>query len=156
MVSLKEVYTADRELLLVRVLDAPLDLVWEVWTNPRHLAKWWGPDGFTNTISKMDVRAGGEWLLVMHGPDGTDYDNRRVFREVVPKKKIVYEHLSYPNFLTTVDFAAHGERTSIKWHMLFETAELFKQVVRQFGADEGLKQNIGKLEAYLRLCGQAG
>jgi uncharacterized protein YndB with AHSA1/START domain len=61
--------TADRELVITRELNAPIELVWEVWTNPEHLAQWWGPDGFTNTISKMDMNPGGEWDLVMHGPD---------------------------------------------------------------------------------------
>ena len=62
--------TADREIRLSRLLDAPIKLVWEVWTNPEHIAAWWGPNGFTNTISTMDVQEGGEWNLVMHGPDG--------------------------------------------------------------------------------------
>ena len=53
-----------------RLLDTPVELVWEVWTKPEHLSQWWGPNGFTNRISKMDVRSGGEWDLVMHGPDG--------------------------------------------------------------------------------------
>ena len=71
--------TKDRELLLTRVLNAPIELVWEVWTNPKHIAQWWGPNGFTNTITTMDMHPGGEWDLVMHGPDGTDYKNKSVF-----------------------------------------------------------------------------
>ncbi|MGN6569752.1 MAG: SRPBCC domain-containing protein, partial [Flavipsychrobacter sp.] len=75
--------TVNREIRLTRTLNAPVDLVWEAWTNPEHVANWWGPNGFTNTISKMDMQAGGEWNLVMHGPDGTDYDNKSIFREVI-------------------------------------------------------------------------
>jgi len=141
--------TKDRELLLERVLNAPIELVWEVWTKPEHIAQWWGPNGFTNTISKMDVTPGGEWDLVMHGPDGTDYKNKSVFKEIVKHKKIVYEHVSAPKFLATIEFEAQAEKTLIKWHMLFESKEQFIQVVKTFKADEGLKQNIEKLNNYL-------
>ena len=141
--------THDRELLISRKLDAPVELVWEAWTNPEHIANWWGPNGFTNTISTMNITPGGEWNLVMHGPDGTDYKNKSIFKEVVPFKKIVYEHISAPHFIATVNFEEQGEQTLINWHMLFDTAEQFIQVVKTFKADEGLKQNIEKLNAYL-------
>ncbi len=141
--------TSDRELRLSRVLDAPVELVWEVFTKPEHLAQWWGPNGFTNTISRMEVHAGGEWDLVMHGPDGTDYTNKSVFRQVVLHEKIVYEHISAPKFMATIGFEAQGQQTFLTWHMLFDSAEEFIQVVKKFGADEGLKQNVEKLSRYL-------
>lgn len=141
--------TRDRELLLSRKLNAPIDLVWEVWTKPEHIVNWWGPDGFTNTINKMDVSPGGEWNLVMHGPDGTDFKNKSIFKEVIPFKKLVYEHVSAPKFTATIEFQEQGEETHISWHMLFETAAEFIQVVKTFKADEGLKQNIEKLNLYL-------
>jgi uncharacterized protein YndB with AHSA1/START domain len=141
--------TQGRELIMSRKLNAPVELVWEAWTNPEHIANWWGPDGFTNTISTMDLTIGGEWNLVMHGPDGTDYKNKSIFREIIPFKKIVYEHVSGPKFLATILFEEQGEETLINWHMLFETVEQFVQVVKTFKADEGLKQNIAKLNVYL-------
>jgi uncharacterized protein YndB with AHSA1/START domain len=141
--------TKDRELLLTRMLNAPIELVWEVWTNAEHLAQWWGPDGFTNTITKMEVRPEGEWDLVMHGPDGTDYKNKSVFKEVILHKKIVYEHISGPKFLATIEFEEQDDKTFIKWHMLFESKEQFIQTVKTFKADEGLKQNVEKLDRYL-------
>ena len=144
----KNTDTKDRELLISRKLNAPVDLVWEAW-NPEHIANWWGPDGFTNTITKMDMRPGGEWNLVMHGPDGTDYDNKAIFKEIVPFKKIVYEHISYPYILATIEFEDLGEQTLLKWHMLFESAEVFLQVVKTYKADKGLEQNIEKLDVYL-------
>ena len=140
--------TKDRELLLTRTLNAPIDIVWEAWTKPDHIAKWWGPNGFITTIIKMDIQAGGEWDLIMHGPDGKDYKNHSIFKEVIPNKKIVYEHFS-PNFTATIQFEELGEQTHLTWHMLFETAEQFIQVVKTFKADEGLKQNIEKLSIYL-------
>ena len=142
--------TSDREIRISRLLSAPIELVWEVWTRPEHIRNWWGPNGFTNTITKMELEAGGEWNLVMHGPDGTDYKNKSVFREIIKHKKIVYEHVSNPKFIATIEFESLGKTTFINWHMLFETTEQFIQVVKTFKADEGLKQNIEKLEIYLR------
>ncbi len=83
--------TNDRQLLLTRTLNAPIDLVWVAWTNPRHIAKWWGPDGFTNTITTMDMKPGGEWIPTMHGPDGKDYKNNSIIKEVIHQKKIVFD-----------------------------------------------------------------
>lgn len=141
--------TADRELLLSRTLNAPVALVWEVWTTPEHIAKWWGPNGFTNTITTMDIQPGGEWVLVMHGPDGTDYKNRSVFKEIVLHEKIVFEHFN-PNFITTATFKAEGDKTHLTWHMVFESKEQFMAVVKAHNAAEGLKQNVEKLEVYLQ------
>jgi uncharacterized protein YndB with AHSA1/START domain len=141
--------TQDRELVITRTLDAPVELVWEAFSMPEHIANWWGPNGFTNTIHTMDFRPGGKWEFVMHGPDGTDYKNENLFTEVVPLKKIVFEHVSPPNFVTTITFEAKAGQTLINWHMLFESAEQFIQVVKTFKADEGLQQNIEKLSVYL-------
>lgn len=141
--------TADREITISRLLNAPIDLVWEVWTQPEHIKNWWGPNDFSNTISKMDVVNGGEWDLVMHGPDGTDYKNKSIFKEVILHKKIVYEHVSAPKFIATIDFEPRGSQTFLSWNMLFETKEQFIQVVKTFKADEGLKQNVEKLNHYL-------
>jgi len=141
--------TNNRELITTSLLNAPVNLVWEVWTNPEHIKNWWGPNGFTNTIYKMDVTAGSEWEFTMHGPDGNNFNNRSVYREIIPFEKIVFDHVSAPKFTATIIFAAQGNTTTINWHMLFETKELFEQVVKVFKADEGQKQNIEKLNAYL-------
>ena len=141
--------TSDRELVITRLLKAPRELVWEVFTNPDHIKHWWGPTGFTNTIFKMDVMPGGVWEFIMHGPDGTDYKNKSIYKEIVKPERIVFEHVSGPKFITTITFTAEGNNTHLKWHMLFESAEQFQQVVRTFKADEGLRQNIVKLEEYL-------
>ena len=141
--------TSDRELIVEKTLNAPIDLVWKAWTDPDHIKNWWGPTGFTNTIHKMEVRPGGEWELVMHGPDGTDYKNRSIFKEIAKHKRIVFDHVSGPKYEATITFTADGNRTRLRWHMIFETAEQFHQVVKVFKADEGLKQNVVKLEEYL-------
>lgn len=140
--------TADRELIITRTLNAPIDLVWEVWTNAEHIAKWWGPNGFTNTISTMDLVPGGQWNLTMHGPDGIDYVNKSTFKEVVPFKKISYEHFN-PHFVATITFEELGEETLLTWHMLFDSAEILTAVAKAHNVAEGLKQNVEKLSIYL-------
>ena len=142
--------TSNRELVITRLLNAPCELVWEVFTNPEHIKNWWGPNGFTNTIFKMDVKPGGEWEFIMHGPDGTDYKNKSLFKEIVKPEKIVFEHVSGPKFTTTITFETQGKKTLLTWRMLFETTKELQQVVKQFKADEGLKQNIEKLNNYLK------
>jgi Activator of Hsp90 ATPase homolog 1-like protein len=85
----------------------------------------------------------------MHGPDGTGYKNKSIFKEIIPFKKISCDHVSAPKFTATIEFTDNGEQTQISWHMIFETAEQFIQVVKTFKADEGLRQNVEKLNAYL-------
>lgn len=134
--------TADREIKISGLLNAPIELVWEVWTNPDHIKNWWGPNGFTNTISVMNVQTNGEWNLTMHGPNGTDYRNESIFKEVVKHKKLVYEHITGPKFTATIEFEEQGDKTMLNWHMLFRNKEEFIQPVKTFKADEGLKQNV--------------
>lgn len=141
--------TADREITVSRLLDAPIDLIWELWTNPDHIKNWWGPNGFTNTIIKMDLIPGGEWTLIMHGPDGTNYDNESIFTEVEKHKKIVYNHISGHEFTATIQFEVKGKQTHIHWQMLFETKEELRRIMNLFNINEGLKQNVDRLEVYL-------
>jgi len=141
----------ERALSVSRILDAPIELVWKIWTTPDHIKNWWGPNGFTNTISKLDLQPGGDWELVMHGPDGTNYKNKSTFREVIRHEKIVYDHITAPKFRTTVTFEAAGAKTMLDWHMLFESKEVFDQAMKTFKADEGLKQNVEKLSAYISM-----
>ncbi len=138
----------NRSVHIKRTLQAPIELVWEVWSKPEHIAQWWGPSGFTNTISTMDFEEGGEWIFMMHGPDGKNYPNRSVFKEIVPLKKIVYEH-SNPHFITTVLFDAKEKETTIDWTVVFDTAEMLQTLIKTQKADEGLKQNLEKLANYL-------
>ena len=138
----------NRQLSITRTLSAPIDLVWEVWSNPEHIAQWWGPEGFTNTIKVMDFKEQGEWKFTMHGPDGTNYPNRSIFKEIVPYKKIVFEHFN-PHFITTVLFEDRGEETLMNWTVVLDSAEILQALIKSHKADEGLKQNAGKLEKYL-------
>jgi len=146
--------TTDREILFTRIFDAPREMVFEAWTNPRHLTNWWGPRGFSTTIHEMDVRPGGVWRLVMRGPDGRDYDNRLVFVEVVKPERLVYKHEAepgseYATYETTVTFAAAGNRTNLTMRMLFSSAEERERIVSTYKAIEGGNQTLDRLKDYL-------
>lgn len=80
----------DAEVTLVRILDAPRDLVWKAWTDPQQLAQWWGPKDFTNPVCEIDVRRGGKILIHMRGPDGTVYPMTGVFREIDPPTRLAF------------------------------------------------------------------
>lgn len=140
---------SDRELQIYRTLEAPVELVWKAWTEPEHIAKWWGPAGFSNTIYKMDVKPGGEWLLTMHGPDGKNYPDKSVFREIDPLKKIVIEHLT-PHFIITVVFETREEGTYMQWNSLFDTKELLDSLIKNVKADTAQIENVDKLEEHLQ------
>ncbi len=139
----------EREIVATRVFDAPRGLVFKLWTDPKHVAQWWGPDDFTTTIYEMDVRPGGVWRFVMHGPDGRDYQNTIVYVEIVKPERIVYDHVSGPQFHVTVTFAAQGDKTKLTVRMLFESAGQRDRVIKEFGAIEGLSQTLGRLEEQL-------
>jgi uncharacterized protein YndB with AHSA1/START domain len=147
---------ADREILLSRDFQAPRELVWEAWTDPRHVVAWWGPRGFTTTVEEMDVRTGGVWRLVMHGPDGIDYPSRSVFTEVVRPERIRFRQEGgragdrVIQFESTWTFEASGPgRTRVTIRMLFPTAEDRDRVVRDYGAVKGGLQTLARLAEHL-------
>ena len=146
--------TTDREILLTRVFDAPRELVFNAWIDPNHIAQWFGPDGFTTTILEMDVRPGGVWRFIMHGPDGVDYPNKIVYVEIVKPERLVYNHFSEDvdepgQFHVTMTFAEQAGKTVLSMQMLFETAAERDRVVKEYGAIEGGEQTLDRLAAYL-------
>ena len=146
--------TADREMVISRLINAPRELVWEAWTNPEHVKHWWGPNGFTNTIHEMSVKPGGVWRFMMHGPDGTDFPNKIVFNEVVKPVRLVYTHGSEdendPNvFHTTVTFEDRDGKTWLTMIAIFATAGERDRVVKEYGAEEGGIQTLARLEEYV-------
>jgi uncharacterized protein YndB with AHSA1/START domain len=146
--------SADREIVTTRVLGAPRELVFKVWTDPEHVARWWGPRGFTTTTRSMDVRPGGEWRFVMHGPDGTDYPNKIVFLEVVEPERLVYRHvddegLEPVSFHTTVTFTDENGGTRLTMRAVFASPEERNTVVEKYGAIEGAQQTVARLEEHL-------
>lgn len=149
--------TADRQIVITRDYDAPIDLVWKAMTDPAHLVHWWGPNGFTTTVEKMDFRVGGEWLLTMVGPDGTKYPNKSIFREIVEKERVVFDHGDGSKehdtnmFVATWSFEARSAtRTRLTARMVFPTAEQRDKIARDYGAVEGGQQTLAKLAAHLK------
>ena len=144
-----------RSIIATRVLDAPRELVWTAWTKPEHLAQWWGPDGFSTTTSAYDLRPGGVWRFVMHGPDGRDYENRITFDEIVKPERIRYHHgggddVEPVQFRTTVTFEnLAGDRTQLTLHAVFPSAAARQRVIKQYGADKGAVQTLARLADYL-------
>jgi uncharacterized protein YndB with AHSA1/START domain len=143
-----------RVIVGTRVLDAPRDLVWRVWTDPVHLAQWWGPNGFRTTTSAYDLRPGGVWRFVMHGPDGRDYQNRITFDEIVKPERLVYHHgggddVEPVQFRTTVTFDDLGGKTRVTLRGEFPSAEERARVIRDYGADKGLAQTLARLDEYV-------
>lgn len=139
----------DREIVTTRIFDAPRELVFMAWTEPRHLIHWWGPTGFTNTFHEISVRPGGIWRFVMHGPDGRDYANKIVFEEVVKPERLVFSHPGdegeRAEFRTTVTFEDYAGKTHLTMRMLFPTTEERDRIIREYGALEGAKQTFERL-----------
>jgi len=151
--------TADREVLITRLFDAPRELVFQAWTDPRHVGRWWGPRGFTTTTHEIDVRPGGIGRHTMHGPDGVDYPNRIAFREIVPPERLVYDHGNDNEpgtFHVTVTFVAEDGGTRVTMRSLFDTAAERDHVVREYHAIEGGHEHLERLAGYLATTAASG
>ncbi len=139
---------SDREIVSTRVFDAPRERVWEAFRDPERLKHWWGPNGFTNTIQEFDLKPGGKWRLIMHGPGGADYHNESTFVEVVKPARIVYVHEEpIHRFQMSMNFDEQDGKTKVTWRMLFESAEEFNKV-KAFIADAN-EQNFDRLAEFL-------
>ncbi len=142
---------SDRTIVTTRLIEAPRQLVFEAFTDPAHLARWWGPDGFTTTTSHFEFRPGGEWRFVMHGPDGRDYQNRIIFEEIVRPERIVYRHgggaddMEPVSFTNAITFEDLGGRTRLTMSAAFSSAAERQRVIRDHKADEGGRQTLGRL-----------
>ena len=145
--------TADREIVTTRLIDAPRELVFEAWTDPQHVAHWFGPNGFVTTTHAMDVRPGGVWRFTMRGPDGKDWPNVVTYEQVVPPERLVYLHgdETEPDmFHNTVTFDDQEGKTALTMRAVFKTAAARDFVARERGAVEGGQQTVSRLEQYVR------
>ena len=145
--------TADREVVVSRVVAAPPDLVFEAFTEVRHLSQWWGPDGFTTTTRSFEFRVGGEWHFVMHGPDGTDYPEWITWTRIDPGRRIELLHGEFPGdpraFESVLTFEPEAVGTRIELRTLFPTRAQRDEAVEKYHAVEGGEQTLGNLAAYL-------
>lgn len=144
---------AEREIVQVRMIAAPRELVFEAWSKAEHLDAWWGPSGFKTVTQTIDVRSGGHWRFVMHGPDGVDYPNYISYIEVKRPEHLVYDHGAEPgqaaHFHVTVTLTEKNGQTELTMRALFPSAEARDYVVREHNAIEGGKQTLGRLAAYV-------
>jgi len=141
--------TADREIVLTRIFDAPRELVFEVWTKPEHLTHWWGPKGFTLPVCEVDLRPGGAFHFVMRGPDGKNYPFRGAFTKIAPPERLVFQGTIHDErgheALTTVTFADEDGRTKVTVHQSYN----FESDATR-GAPVGWSQSLDRLAGLLR------
>lgn len=137
----------DSTLHTSRVLPATPDQVFAAFENPDKLATWWGPAGFTNTFATFEFTPGGNWIFTMHAPNGADFANESVFREIVRDSRIVLEHTVVPWFRLTVTLRPEGQGTLLTWDQEFEnpeTADKFRPL-----AATANEQVLDRLQALL-------
>ena len=145
--------TADREIVISRVISAHGS--WCSRHSPRSgtCSRWWGPEGFTTTTRSFEFRVGGEWDFVMHGPDGTDYQDWISWTEIAPPERIALLHgesRGDPNaFESVLTFAPDGAATRIEMRTVFPTKELRDEAVEKYHAIEGGQQTLSNLAAYV-------
>jgi uncharacterized protein YndB with AHSA1/START domain len=130
-----------------RVLPYAPEAVFDAFARPELLAQWWGPAGFTNTFDVCEVRAGGRWKYTMHGPNGAQFPNESVFRELEAASRIVIQHVSKPRYVLTVTLAAEDSGTSITWNQEFEDAAVAARI--RHIVEPANEQNLDRLSDVL-------
>lgn len=143
------------EIYIERIYDAPVKMVWDAWVDPKQVAQWWGPRGFTITNHSKDVRTGGHWKYIMHGPDGVDYPNNTKYLEVEKYSRMVYDHGGNddqpPLFRVTVNFIdLKGGKTRMEMIMALATAEVATET-KKFIKKVGGNSTWDRLAEYLEM-----
>lgn len=146
---------SEREVVITRLIAAPLARVWRAWTDDDEIVKWWGPHGFRDETRSREFKEGGVWRHTMIGPDGARYLNAAKYHEIVPMEKIVVRNAGGAeydekglHFTSTITFKAVGDKTEITMRSVFGTAAMRKQAVEEFKAVEGGNQTLSRLEAH--------
>ena len=123
-----------------------MQAVWDAWTDPAQTAQWWGPRGFTLTTHSKDLRPGGNWSYTMHGPDGTDYPNESVFKELDAPRRVVLEHIVAPHFVLGIDLIEEADgKTLVQWQQTFDSAQVRESLAVIVGPAN--EQNLDRWEA---------
>ena len=144
---------------MIRTFDAPRERVFQAWTDPIHLAQWWGPHGFTNPVCEVDLRVGGAWRIDMQAPDGTIYPNKGVYREVVPPDRLVFSDIvdddagawgdtPPPSSISTVTFDEHDGRTTVTMVTRLQSVAA-RDAMLEMGSEAGMTESLDRLEALL-------
>lgn len=148
---------SDREIVITRLIDAPIERVWRAWADTKQIVQWWGPHGFSNETSSREFKPGGMWKHTMIGPDGVRYPNAARYDEIIEKKSISYttgggregDDKGGVNFKAAVVFTAKGNKTEIAMRSVFPTAAMRQLVVSEYGAVEGGRQTLARLAAHV-------
>jgi len=138
--------TTEHDMIITRVVNAPRELVFEAWTDPKHLDKWWGPNGFTNETHEFEFKVGGKWKYTMRSEWG-DFSHTIIYEEITPPSRLRYIHEGI--FWSEVTFTEGDGKTIVRLRNVFPTAEALKEVVEKYGALEGGKQTIERMDAYV-------
>jgi uncharacterized protein YndB with AHSA1/START domain len=142
-------YHPDCVIMNSRVFNAPVETVFEAWTDPVHLANWWGPAGFTNTFLEHDLKVGGRWKFVMHGPEKGNYPNECVFTHIEEPSFIAWQRISKPLFKVAASFEKiDSSKTQVTFRMLFDSAEECSKLKKY--VPEKNEENFDTLEKELR------
>ena len=143
---------ADCEIFSSRILNYPVELVYQAFVNPLHLKEWWGPEGFTNTIHEFDLQPGGKWKLTMHGPEKGNYENESIFKVIQPLQLIAWQRVSKPFFDMEIGFKKLGDsKTEISFRMIFDTVAACEKI-KNFAGPKN-EENFDRLERMLLKIG---
>lgn len=149
---------SDQEILITRTFDAPRDLVWQMWTMAEHLQHWWGPEGWTLPVCKIDFRPGGTWFYCMQGPDGMQSCGKATYHDIDAPKQIVYEDVftdadgnpieDMPVAYITLKFVEADRKTTVINTVRYLTKADRDRVI-EMGMEAGIDQTLNRLETYL-------
>lgn len=128
-----------------RLFAAPVEDVFAAFATPERLARWWGPDGFSNTFDTFEFKVGGAWRFTMHGPDGANYPNESTFRAIEPNREVVIQHLSQPHFTLSIRLASTSAGTLVHWEQAFESADVAAAV--KHIVEPANEQNLSRWQA---------
>lgn len=140
--------TEDRILQTERHFSSSPEEIYAAFADSEALARWWGPNGFTNTFSLFEFSEGGVWEFIMHDSDGRDYPNRSIFQKIEPSKLIVIQHVSVPHFTLSVMFSPCDSGTHLRWVQEFEDPKVVAAV--RHIAEPGNEQNLDRLQLELQ------
>lgn len=151
--------TKGRELIISREFDAPPELMFEMWSDCKHLKHWWGPKEWPMNECKMDFRIGGEWLYCLRGPNkGDESWGKSIYKEISKPDKLVYDdffcdkdgniNTQMPGMLITVEFFGENGKTRLVSNSMFDSEEALKKVM-EMGVVEGMSSSMDRLDEYL-------
>ena len=146
-----------QEMVMTRILDAPRELVFKVYTDPKLIPQWWGPKRLTTTVDKLDARPGGVWRFVQRGPEGNEYAFNGVYHEIVPPERLVYtfEFEGMPGhvLLATVTFEEYDGKTKLTDKSVFQSVE-DRDGMLQSGMEEGAAETMDRFAELLEKIGK--